>query len=50
MHSTCQLQMEVIGQMHIPAAVSVGEEHMVATGWAPKLVQTVVDCRNISAS
>jgi len=34
MHSKCQLQMEVTGQMHIPAAVSVGEEHMVATGWA----------------
>jgi hypothetical protein len=50
MHSKYQLQMEMIGQMHVPAAASVGEEHMVATGWAPQLVQTVVGCRNISAS
>jgi hypothetical protein len=42
--------MEVIGQMHIPPAASVEEEHMVAYGWAPQLVQTSVGCRNISAS
>jgi hypothetical protein len=32
------------------AAASVGEEHMVATGWATQLVQIAVGYRNISAS
>jgi hypothetical protein len=31
-----------------PAAVSVGEEHVVATRWATQLVQTAVGWRNVS--